>query len=609
MCGIIGIIGDSSVSQDIVDALKCLEYRGYDSAGIATLDQGKMHCLRAVGKLKSLEDKMEGHFLPGNIGIGHTRWATHGEPSEKNAHPHTTNKVAVVHNGIIENFEDLRAFLLGKGYSISTKTDTEVIAKLLTFYLDADFSMEEALGKVLQSIEGSFSFTIITPLDPDKIYFARKGSPLVIGVSENGNYIASDAIALAPYTQQVIYPEDGDWGYITQYNHYVFKKDNTPVDRQIHTLTLNTSPSQKGNFRHFMEKEIFEQPAVLKETLMHYLTADGTKLSVPKLSFDIKKIKRFIIIACGTSYYAAFIAKYWIESYTGIPVDIDFASEFRYRNPALGKDQQTACFFISQSGETIDTLEALRYVKEKGLPTVGIVNVSHSAISRESDSVWPTFAGHEIGVASTKAFTCQLMVLAILTLEIAREREYFSEEKIEKLIDALKNVPTWLDQVSRVRTACLEAARTLVKSRDILYLGRGTNFPIALEGALKIKEISYIHAEAYAAGEMKHGPIALIDEQTPIVAICSSDGLSGKTISNLQEAAARGGKIISICDANTLNEVRSFSVHTIEMPIVPAFVQPFINTLPMQLLAYETAVLKGTDVDQPRNLAKSVTVE
>jgi len=609
MCGIIGIISDRPVAENIGSALKCLEYRGYDSAGIATVYKGKLHCVRAVGKLKNLIKKMDREDLPGNIGIGHTRWATHGEPSEENAHPHTTDKVAVVHNGIIENFENLREDLIQKGYPTSTKTDTEVVAKLLTFYLDSTDTMKEALKKVLSKIKGSFSLTIVSPTEPDKIYFARKGSPLVIGISENGNYISSDAIALAPYTQEVIYPEDGDWGYITQKNHFIFDKGNSLAQRVIHRLNLNTNTASKGHYRHFMEKEIFEQSCVLEETLDYYLTPDKKQLSVPDISFDAASLNRLAIIACGTSYYAACVAKYWIEAYIGIPVEVDFASEFRYRRPALSKGENIACLFISQSGETIDTLEALRYVKERKIPTVGVVNVSHSAISREADSVWPTFAGPEIGVASTKAFTCQLMVLAAFTLWLIKEKECFEEKELIKFIETLKNIPKWLYKLQNIRQSCLEAARILSKASDILYLGRGTNFPIALEGALKIKEISYIHAEAYAAGEMKHGPIALIDERTPIVALCSSDTLLEKTLSNLQEAAARGGKIISICDENSLKKLQSISMHTIEVPCVPPFAQPFVNALPMQLLAYETAVLKGTDVDQPRNLAKSVTVE
>ncbi len=607
MCGIVGIIDQKPVAKNIVSALKCLEYRGYDSAGIATLDKGHLECIRATGKLINLEKKLKKYSLPGTIGIGHTRWATHGEPSEQNAHPHTTEKVAVVHNGIIENFKELREMLNKKGYTTTTQTDTEVIAKLLTLYLDNNLSMKEALETTLKSLQGAFALAIISPMDLDKIYFARKGSPLVIGIGENSNYIASDAIALASYTHQVIYPEEGDWGYITQKNYQIFNKDNKVTKHPIHTLNLSTQTASKGAYRHFMEKEIFEQSTVLNETLSSYLTPEKNELSLPKFIFDKNKLNRLTIIACGTSYYAACIAKYWIEKYAKIPVEVDIASEFRYRQPALGSAENHACLFISQSGETIDTLEALRYVKAKGLPTISIVNVTHSSISRETDSMWPTFAGPEIGVASTKAFSCQLMTLACFTLGLAKTK--INQKEFSDLLESLKSISMWLEKMPNLRQECLTAARTLAKATDVLYLGRGTNFPMALEGALKLKEISYIHAEAYAAGEMKHGPIALIDALTPIVALAPNDNLIEKTISNLQEASARGGKIISLGDAESLKKLETISIHTIEIPTVPTFIQPFILTLPMQLLAYETALLKGTDVDQPRNLAKSVTVE
>lgn len=609
MCGIVGIISQEPVVTDILEALRRLEYRGYDSAGIAVLTENTIENRRAVGKLSNLDKKLQSNPLHGLIGIGHTRWATHGEASELNAHPHTTDKVAIVHNGIIENFEELREQLAKQGYTTTTQTDTEVIAKLLTSYLDQNFSMKESLQKTLAQLHGAFALAIISSTCPHELYFARRGSPLVVGQGEGSFYIGSDAIALAPYTPHVIYPEEGDWGYITQNSCHIFNKDNQDVERDVHTLNLNHQIASKGSYRHFMEKEIFEQPRVLKTTLDYYIDVTTNTLTTPDLPFDPSTLRRLTIVACGTSYYAGCIAKYWLERYTGIPVDVDIASEFRYRNPALGTPQEHGCIFISQSGETIDTLAALRYVKEAKLPTIGIVNVTHSAIARETQSVWPTFAGAEIGVASTKAFTCQLMTLACFVAKVASTRGTLQNKDLNDFLMELKSVPSWMENMNFLRQECLEGGHLLEQAQDVLYLGRGTNFPLALEGALKLKEISYIHAEAYAAGEMKHGPIALIDNTTPVVALMPNDNLVEKTISNLQEAYARGAQILAIGDEKSLGRLGNIATSSIHVPAVPPLAQPFIMALPIQLLAYETAVLKGTDVDQPRNLAKSVTVE
>ncbi|GLS29659.1 glucosamine--fructose-6-phosphate aminotransferase (isomerizing) [Mesorhizobium albiziae] len=607
MCGIVGIVGRGPVAPLIVDALKRLEYRGYDSAGVATIEAGVLGRRRAEGKLVNLEKRLNAEPLDGKIGIGHTRWATHGVPNETNAHPHFSNGVAVVHNGIIENFASLRDELIADGYVFSSQTDTEVVAHLIARELKRGADPVAAAHGTLKQLEGAFALAIMFQGDEDLIVGARNGPPLAVGHGEGEMFLGSDAIALAPFTNSVTYLEDGDWATIRRDKAEIFDMDGARVERKRQQSLSTSYMVDKGNRRHFMEKEIHEQPEVISHTLAHYLdfTSDSSKpLDLP---FDFAKLDRIAISACGTAYLSGLIGKYWFERLARLPVDIDIASEFRYREMPISKD--SAAFFISQSGETADTLASLRYCRSAGVPIGAIVNVRESTIARESDVVLPTLAGPEIGVASTKAFTCQLSVLASLAVRAGVARGTISREQEKALVHQLSEAPRFATQVLKLEEQIEKLARDLSRYHHVLYLGRDTNFPLAMEGALKLKEISYIHAEGYAAGELKHGPIALIDENMPVIVIAPHDRIFEKTVSNMQEVAARGGKIILITDKKGAALASVKTMETIVLPDVPEIIAPLIYALPIQMLAYFTAVFMGTDVDQPRNLAKSVTVE
>lgn len=608
MCGIVGIVGKSAVAPQLVDALKRLEYRGYDSAGVATLHDGKLERRRAEGKLVNLESRLQEQPLEGTIGIGHTRWATHGAPTEQNAHPHFTQGVAVVHNGIIENFAPLRDELKAAGAEFSSQTDTEVVAHLVSSYLDKGATPQEAARQSLSRLEGAYALAILFENHENMIIGARHGPPLAVGHGDGEMYLGSDSIALAPFTDDVTYLEDGDWAIVRHDGVEVFDLNGNIVERARQTSQGAAMVADKGNYKHFMLKEIHEQPEVISRTISHYVDfATETFKPIPE-GIDFAQLDRLAVSACGTAYYAGLIGKYWIERYARLPVEIDVASEFRYREmPLNGK---MAAFFISQSGETADTLACLRYCKQSGVKIGAIVNVPESTIARESDIVFPTLAGIEVGVASTKAFTCQLAVLASLAVAAGRARGTITDAEEKELVRALVSIERLAsDTLGSGETTIESLARELAKYNNVLYLGRGTNFPLALEGALKLKEISYIHAEGYAAGELKHGPIALIDEDMPVIVIAPFDALYEKTMSNMQEVAARGGQIILITDDKGAEHVSIDTMSTIVMPQVPEFISPIIYSLPIQLLAYHTAVFMGTDVDQPRNLAKSVTVE
>ncbi len=607
MCGIVGIVGQTPVAPLIVDALKRLEYRGYDSAGVATLDHGQLDRRRAEGKLVNLEKRLGEEPLGGMIGIGHTRWATHGVPNEANAHPHFAEDVAVVHNGIIENFAELREELKRDGFVFASQTDTEVVAHLVAREVKNGASPKDAAFAALKRLRGAFALAVMFRGDEDLIVGARNGPPLAVGHGEGEMYLGSDAIALAPFTNAITYLEDGDWVVLRRNGMEIFDMAGQPVERARQQSVGTSLLVDKGNHRHFMEKEIHEQPEVISHTLANYLNfAEGTVADFD-LPFDFAKIERLAISACGTAYLAGLIGKYWLERYARLPVDIDIASEFRYREMPLPKN--SAALFISQSGETADTLASLRYCREEGIPISAIVNVRESTIARESDGIFPTLAGPEIGVASTKAFTCQLSVLAALTLKAAKARGTISPEEEQALVRELSEAPRYASQALKLSASIEKVARELSHVRHVLYLGRDTNYPLALEGALKLKEISYIHAEGYAAGELKHGPIALIDEQMPVIVIAPHDRIFEKTVSNMQEVAARGGRIVLITDEKGAQNATLETLETIVLPDVPEFVAPIIYALPIQMLAYHTAVIMGTDVDQPRNLAKSVTVE
>tara|TARA_B100000519_G_scaffold195246_2_gene200078 strand:- start:506 stop:2329 length:1824 start_codon:yes stop_codon:yes gene_type:complete len=607
MCGIIGIIGKDSVSERILEGLKRLEYRGYDSAGIATLVNGHIERRRAEGKLINLANRLADEPLAGDVGIGHTRWATHGVPTENNAHPHTDGKVAVVHNGIIENFQEIKAELSAKGREFATETDTEVVVHLVSDFLDQGKSPRDAVAATLHRIEGAFALVIMIAGEHDVIFGARRGTPLAVGLGEGEMYLGSDAMALSHLTNKLIYLEEGDWVEMTRESVQVRDENDEDVIRETKLSAVSGAMMGKGNYNHFMQKEIFEQPAVIGDTLHAFINPATQTIKLPDMSFSFSDATRLTIVACGTSYYAGLVAKHWIERYAGLGVDVDVASEFRYRCPPLPKSG--VALFISQSGETLDTLAALRYAKSKGQKIVSIVNVPESTIARESDVVLLTYAGPEIGVASTKAFTTQLTVLACLAVTIGRENGTLAKDEEAAIVSALTEVPKHAAEVLHHDEALKQLALDVADARDVLYLGRGLGYPIAMEGALKLKEISYIHAEGYAAGEMKHGPIALIDQSVPIIVIAPSDELFEKTASNMQEAAARGGRVIFISDAPGLAKLGDMASATIELPKVADFVAPILYTIPVQMLAYHVAVHKGTDVDQPRNLAKSVTVE
>ena len=606
MCGIVGIVGSQDAAPRLVEGLRRLEYRGYDSAGIACWSQGEILRRRAQGKLVNLEKLLAADPLPGRVGIGHTRWATHGVPNEINAHPHATKLAAVVHNGIIENFLELREELTEAGHHFETETDSEAVVQLISHYLAQGDSPETATAKTLARLEGAFALAFLFAADGDLLIAARKGSPLAIGYGEGEMYVGSDALALAPLTRRLTYLQDGDWAVLRKDGVQIFDQANRPVSREIRTTAQSGALIGKDGHRHFMHKEIHEQPQVIGDTLNTMLNPALGSLTLPVLPFDLKEVTRVTIIACGTSYYAGLVAKYWIETLAGIPVETDVASEFRYRVPPM--EQGGLALFISQSGETADTLAALRYCKEKGQRLLALVNVPESSIAREADAALQTFAGPEIGVASTKAFTTQLTVLACLAVALARAHDAIDRKQEALLCQALSEVPARAAEILAHDQQLHAIAEDLATARDVLYLGRGTSFPIALEGALKLKEISYIHAEGYAAGEMKHGPIALIDEKVPVIVIAPSDGLYDKTASNVQEVAARGGRVIFFSDRAGIDKLPIKAV-TFALPDVDSFVAPILYAIPVQLLAYHVAVAKGTDVDQPRNLAKSVTVE
>lgn len=607
MCGIVGIVGHTPVAPLIVDALKRLEYRGYDSAGVATIEHGELARRRAEGKLVNLERRLKEEPLDGLIGIGHTRWATHGVPNETNAHPHFSNGVAIVHNGIIENFAELRQELIEDGYTFSSQTDTEVVAHLIARELAGGVKPIEAAHSALKRLQGAFALAIMFKGDEDLIVGARNGPPLAVGHGEGEMFLGSDAIALAPFTNSITYLEDGDWAVIRRNEISIFDMDGNKVARKRQQSLGTSFMVDKGNHRHFMEKEIHEQPEVISHTLAHYLDFANGRSKPIDLPFDFAKIDRLAISACGTAYLSGLVGKYWFERFARLPVDIDIASEFRYREMPLSKD--SAALFISQSGETADTLASLRYCRKEGLPIGAIVNVRESTIARESDVTLPTLAGPEIGVASTKAFTCQLSVLAALAIRAAEARGTISAEEEKLLVRQLAEAPRFATQVLKLDQQIEKVARELAHYKHVLYLGRDTNYPLAMEGALKLKEISYIHAEGYAAGELKHGPIALIDENMPVIVIAPHDRIFEKTVSNMQEVAARGGKIILITDKKGAAASSVSTMETIVLPDVPEIIAPIIYALPIQMLAYFTAVFMGTDVDQPRNLAKSVTVE
>ena len=608
MCGIVGILGNEPVAGQLVDALKRLEYRGYDSAGVATLEGGKLVSRRAKGKLRALEAKLEKEPLKGTSGIGHTRWATHGKPTEGNAHPHLTDRVAVVHNGIIENFRELRARLANNGTTFNSDTDTEIVAHLVTEHLKSGQKPVEAVAATLKELRGAFALAFLFAGENDLMIGARKGSPLAVGYGDGEMYLGSDAIALAPFTDSVAYLEEGDWVVLTRKSAVIRNARDEVVERPIIKSNASAMLVDKGNFKHFMAKEIHEQPEVVGHTLAHYIDMTTEEVALPgELPFKWSDLKRLSISACGTAFYAGLVAKYWFERFAKLPVEIDIASEFRYREAPL--EAGDLAIFISQSGETADTLASLRYAKEHKLFALSVVNVPTSTIARESDAVMPTLAGPEIGVASTKAFTCQLSVLACLAIAAGRARGVLSETDEQKLVHALVETPRLMTHALALEPQIEKLAHDLTKVRDVLYLGRGTSFPIALEGALKLKEISYIHAEGYAAGELKHGPIALIDETMPVIVIAPHDRVFEKTVSNMEEVAARGGKIILITDPTGAQNAGTELMGTLTLPEMAATVTPLVYAIPVQLIAYHTAVALGTDVDQPRNLAKSVTVE
>ena len=607
MCGIIGIVGQSDVSGRIFDGLKRLEYRGYDSAGIATLINGRIERRRAEGKLLNLDARLKAEPLAGTIGIGHTRWATHGAPTENNAHPHATARVAVVHNGIIENFRELREELIAKGHKIVSETDTEVIAHLITDFLNGGQDPRAAARAAVARLHGAFAVAILFTGEHDLMVGARLGSPLVLGFGDGEMYLGSDAIALAQLSDRISYLEEGDVVAISRDSAVIWDATGREVKRPITKTAVSGALIDKGNYRHFMQKEIFEQPTVIAQTLGSYIDPLKRKVVLPKMPFDFATVEKVTIVACGTSFYAGMVAEYWFEQIAKIDAQVDIASEFRYREAVLKPGGMA--LFISQSGETADTLAALRYAREHGQHIVSVVNVPTSTMARESDLVIATHAGPEIGVASTKAFTCQLSVLACLAIGAGAARGVLTAKEEAKLVDALTDVPARIAAVLNHDEAIERLAYDISKARDVLYLARGADYPIALEGALKLKEISYIHAEGYAAGEMKHGPIALIDEAVPIIVIAPSGHLFDKTTSNMQEVIARKGKVVLISDRQGVKSQGQQAWATLTMPELADFITPLVYAVPVQLLAYHAAVHKGTDVDQPRNLAKSVTVE
>ncbi|WP_375640447.1 MULTISPECIES: glutamine--fructose-6-phosphate transaminase (isomerizing) [unclassified Bartonella] len=607
MCGIIGVLGKRCVTSSLVEGLKRLEYRGYDSSGVATVHNGHLYRVRAEGKLVHLEEKLKKTPLEGSLGIGHTRWATHGIAVERNAHPHVTEKLAIVHNGIIENFVELQKELIEDGCIFETETDTEVIAHLITRALKDGLSPQEAIRTSWKRLQGAFAIALIFEGEDNLMIAACSGPPLAIGYGKDEFFVGSDAIALAPFVDYISYMEDGDWAVLTREGVTIYDANNQPVKRPVTTLLEGALLISKGNHRHFMHKEMFEQPEVISHNLAHYLDLGNYVVRPLKNLIDWKNIHRLLFASCGTAYYSTLVARYWFEKFAALSVDNDVASEFRYREPPITSD--VLSLFVSQSGETADTLASLRYCRERGVKTATIVNVEQSTMAREADFILPTLAGPEIGVASTKAFTCQLATLASLALSAAKQRGYLSAQIEKQLVQQLAEVPRILNEVLKLERKIECICRDLVNAKSVLYLGRGTSYPIALEGALKLKELSYIHAEGYAAGELKHGPIALVDETIPVIVVAPYDRWFEKTFSNMQEVVARNGRIILITDKKGADVACLKTLSTITLPDVPEFISPIIYALPVQLIAYHTAVLLGTDVDQPRNLAKSVTVE
>ena len=607
MCGIVGVLGDHEAAPLLIDALKRLEYRGYDSAGVATVNAGRLDRRRAVGKLVNLSDLLVHHPLAGKSGIGHTRWATHGAPTEANAHPHRAGPVAVVHNGIIENFRELRAELAKAGIGHETDTDTETVALLTQHHMAQGMGPEAAARATIARLEGAYALLFLFDGEDDLLIAARKGSPLAIGHGEGKMFVGSDAIALAPMTDQVTYLEEGDIAVVSRAGAVITDDKGHPAERPIKRIAVDSALVDKGGHRHFMSKEIAEQPMVIGNALRHYLSDDGAGIVLPGATPDFARIERLVLVACGTAYYACMTAKYWFEQVARLPVEVDVASEFRYREPPLSPG--TVAVFVSQSGETADTLAALRYCRAQGLEILSVVNVEESSIARESDLALPIMAGAEIGVASTKAFTCQLTVLLLLALEAGRARGHLAPERLSDLLSGLRGLPATLNTAMEIDAAVLDVARDLSGAQSALFLGRGAMYPLALEGALKLKEISYIHAEAYASGELKHGPIALIDEHMPVIVMAPCDALFDKTVSNMQEVMARGGRIVLVSDAAGIAAAGEGTFHALCLPTVDPVLTPVLYALPAQLIAYHTAIAKGTDVDQPRNLAKSVTVE
>lgn len=607
MCGIVGVLGKHEVAPILVEALKRLEYRGYDSAGIATVNDGILDRRRAVGKLVNLSDLLVHEPLRGKSGIGHTRWATHGAPNITNAHPHQAGPVAVVHNGIVENFRELREELSAKGISFVTETDTETIALVAQSHMQSGLQPVDAALKTIAQLEGAFALAFLFKGEEDLIVAARKGSPLAIGHGDGEMFVGSDAIALSPLTDQITYLEEGDSAVVTRQSLTIRDLTGNEVQRERKTINIDQTQVDKGGHKHFMAKEIAEQPTVLGEAIRHYLPNDGTEIALPGGDLNFAEVKRLVMVACGTASYACLTAKYWFEQIAGIPVEVDVASEFRYREPPI--TDGTVALFVSQSGETADTLAALRYCAGKAEKIVSVVNVPESSIARESDLSLPILAGAEIGVASTKAFTCQLSVLLILALKAASDRKRLTTEALDSHLSDLRALPGLVNQALGSEGQIAQIATKLAEARDILFLGRGRMFPLALEGALKLKEISYIHAEAYASGELKHGPIALVDQHVPVVVLAPRDELYDKSISNMQEVMARAGKVLLITDSTGLSQGSEGTWASIQMPQVSDILSPILYAIPAQLLAYHTAIAKGTDVDQPRNLAKSVTVE
>ena len=608
MCGIIGVIGKNDVTQSIYDGLKRLEYRGYDSAGIATIADGQLMRRRAEGKLDALREELSERPLQGSIGIGHTRWATHGPAIKANAHPHRGERVAVVHNGIIENYKELKEQLIADGVSFSSDTDTEVIAHLFSKNLNGSGDVRQAAASTFAALDGAYAIALIVDGNENEIIVARQGSPLAIGHGDGEMYLGSDAFALAPFTNRICYLADGDWAVMRRDGADIYALGSgAQVERPIETVDASAAMVDKGNYRHFMAKEIHEQPDVLSRTFGQYIDPEANGVLLPQNDLDFSKIKRVILVACGTAYFAAQVGRNWIERYARIPASIDIASEFRYRDAPM--DEDCLAVFVSQSGETADTLAALHHCKAHGLQTIGVVNVPESSITREVDLTFPTYAGPEIGVASTKAFTAQLGALASLAIGLGRVKGTIDEAEEKRLTDLLLTTPRLANDVLNCEDEIEEIAKSFVDYNSALFIGRNTMWPLALEGALKLKEISYIHAEGFAAGELKHGSIALVDENVPIVTIAPDDELFEKTVSNMQEVLARGGKVIMLGSEEGIAKAGEGCMATIKLPVLDPFITPILYALPLQLLAYYAAVAKGTDVDQPRNLAKSVTVE